>query len=68
MKFLYEKETRCFYGFLVTVCILQAFFLGICGIRHVQGIRHVLTERELAVASYLLEQHRVTSTFSMVFC
>ncbi len=64
MKFLYEKETRRFYGFLVTVCILQAFFLGICGIRHVQGIRHVLTERELAVASYLLEQEIPPATIA----
>lgn len=56
MQFLHEKETRRFYGFLVAVCILQAFFLGICGIRYVQGVRHVLVERELAVASYLLEQ------------
>lgn len=56
MYFLHEKQVRRFYGFLVSVCILQAFFLGICGILHVQGIRHVLVERELAAASYLLKQ------------
>lgn len=56
MNFLHEKDTRRFYGFLAAVCILQAFFLGICGVWHVQGIRHVLAQRELAAASYLLEQ------------
>lgn len=56
MEILYERETRRFYGFLTVVCVLQAFFLGFCGIWHVFQIRHVLAERELSAASYLLEQ------------
>lgn len=56
MKFLYEKQTRYFYGFLIAVCILQTFFLGFYGIMHVSSIRHVLVERELAAVSYLLEK------------
>ena len=56
LKFLQDRQTRQLYGFLVIVCILQAFFLGICGVRHVSDIRHVLVERELTVSSYLLEQ------------
>ncbi len=54
--FLQERQTRQMYGFLCTVCVLQAFFLGICGMWHVVDVRHVLVERELAAASYLLEQ------------
>lgn len=56
MYFLYEKQNRHFYGFLILVCVLQAFFLGVCGVWHVWDIRHVLVERELSWASYLLEQ------------
>lgn len=56
MCFLYERQSRHFYGFLVLVCVLQAFFLGVCGVWHVWDIRHVLVERELSWASYLLEQ------------
>ena len=33
LKFLQDRQTRQLYGFLVIVCILQAFFLGICGVR-----------------------------------
>lgn len=56
LKFLQERQTRRLYGFLVMVCVLQAFFLGICGVWHVSAIRHVLAQRELTAASYLLEQ------------
>lgn len=56
MCFLYERQNRHFYGFLILVCVLQAFFLGVCGMWHVWDIRHVLVERELSGASYLLEQ------------
>lgn len=56
LRFLYEMQTRRFYGFLATVCILQAFFLaGLNGL-HVWGIRHAVVERELAAASCLLDQ------------
>lgn len=56
LKFLQERQTRRLYGFLVMVCVLQAFFLGICGVWHVFAIRHVLAQRELTAASCLLEQ------------
>lgn len=56
MKFLYEKQARYFYCFLIAVCILQAFFLGFYGILHVSSVRHVLVERELAAVSYLLKK------------
>ena len=56
MKFLYEKQTRRFYLFLVVICLLQIFVLGICGIFQAQDIRRILIKRELAAASYLLEQ------------
>lgn len=56
MKFMYEKQARYFYGFLIAVCILQAFFLGFYGILHVSSVRHVLVERELAAVSYLLKK------------
>lgn len=55
MKFLYEKQTRRFFTFLVLVCVLQTCFLGACGILQAQGIRRILVERELAAASCLLE-------------
>ena len=56
LKFLYEKQTRRFYLFLVVICLLQIFVLGICGIFQAQDIRRILIKRELAAASYLLEQ------------
>lgn len=56
MKFLYEKQARYFYSFLIAVCILQAFFLGFYGILHVNSVRHVLVEKELAAVSYLLKK------------
>ena len=56
MKFLYEKQTRRFYLFLVVICLLQICVLGICGIFQAQDIRRILIKRELAAASYLLEQ------------
>ena len=56
LKFLYEKQARYFYSFLIAVCILQAFFLGFYGILHVSSVRHVLVERELAAVSYLLKK------------
>ncbi len=56
MRFLYERQTRRFYLFLVIVCILQICFLGLCGILQAQEIRRILVRRELAATSYLLEE------------
>lgn len=56
MKFLYEKQTRRFYLFLVCICVLQICILGICGIFQAQDVRRILVRRELGAASYLLEQ------------
>ena len=56
MKFLYEKQTRRFYLFLVCICVLQICILGICGIFQAQDVRRILIRRELGAASYLLEQ------------
>ena len=56
MKFMYEKQTRRFYIFLISICALQICFLGICGIFQAGSIRRVRVNRELAAASYLLEQ------------
>lgn len=56
MKFLYEKQTRRFYLFLIMVCMLQICFLGACGTFQAQDIRRILVERERAAASYLLEE------------
>ena len=53
---MYEKQTRRFYIFLISICALQICFLGICGIFQAGSIRRVLVNRELAAASYLLEQ------------
>ena len=54
LRFLYERQTRRFYVFLVTVCIVQICLLGVCGIFQAQDIRRILVDRELAAASYLL--------------
>ncbi len=54
MRFLYERQTRRFYVFLVTACIAQICLLGVCGIFQAQDIRRILVDRELAAASYLL--------------
>lgn len=54
MRFLCERQTRRFYVFLVTVCIVQICLLGVCGIFQAQDIRRILVDRELAAASYLL--------------
>ncbi len=56
MKFMYEKQTRRFYIFLICICALQICFLGICGIFQAGAIRRILVNRELAAASYLLER------------
>lgn len=56
MGFLYEKETRRFFIFLASVCVLQSCILAACGILQAQDIRRILVGRELAAASYLLEQ------------
>ena len=56
MKFLYEKQTRRFYLSLAVICVLQICVLGICGTFQAQDIRRILIKRELAAASYLLEQ------------
>ena len=56
MRFLYERQTRRFYLYLVIVSILQICFLGLCGILQAQEIRRILVRRELAAASYLLEE------------
>lgn len=54
LRFLYERQTRRFYVFLVTACIAQICLLGVCGIFQAQDIRRILVDRELAAASYLL--------------
>lgn len=56
LKFLYEKQTRRFYTFLAVICVLQSCILGFCGIFQAQDIRKILVKRELAAASYLLDQ------------
>ena len=56
MRFLYEKETRRFFIFLAAVCVMQSCILGVCGIFQAQDLRRILVGRELAAASYLLEQ------------
>ncbi len=56
MEFFKEKQTRRFWLFLAVICVLQIGVLGICGIFQTQDIRRILVERELAAASYLLEQ------------
>lgn len=56
LRFLYEKQTRKFYLFLIGFCVLQICFLGICGVLQARNVREILVERELAAASYLLEQ------------
>ena len=56
LMFLYEKQTRRFYIFLICTCALQICFLGICGLFQAGSIRQILVKRELAAASYLLEQ------------
>lgn len=55
MRFLYERQTRRFYLFLIIVCIFQICLLGVIGIFQTQEIQRILAERELAAASYLLE-------------
>lgn len=56
MKFLYEKQTRRFYWFLLGVLLLQTALLGFCGVLQARDLCSLLTGRELAAASYLLEQ------------
>lgn len=55
MRFLYERQTRRFYLYLIMVCVLQICALGICGILQAQDMRKILVERELAASSCLLE-------------
>ncbi len=68
MTFLYEKPTRRFFIFLASFCLLQACLLGTWGLLQAQIIRHILVKRELAAASYLLEEEvspaLVASAFS----
>lgn len=54
MRFLYEKEARRFYCFLVFVCMLQAGILAVSGYLQIDGIREALVEREKRAVSYLL--------------
>lgn len=56
MKFLYEKQTRKFYLFLAGVLLLQTGCLGLFCIFQARNVRSFLVRRELAAASYLLEQ------------
>lgn len=56
MKFLYEKQTRKFYLFLAGVLLLQTGCLGLFCIFQAGNVRNFLVRRELAAASYLLEQ------------
>ena len=56
LRFLYEKEVRDFYCFLVLVCILQAGIMAVGGFLQIQGIRRTLVEHEKRAVSYLLEE------------
>lgn len=56
MKFLYEKQTRRFCLFLMGVLLSQTVLLGFCGLFQARDLCRLLTGRELATASYLLEQ------------
>ncbi len=56
MKFLYERQTRRFFGFLVGVLMLQTGLLGLIGLLQVRELQRFLAERDLAAVSYLLKQ------------
>lgn len=56
MSFLYEKQARKSYIFIVVICAVQICFMGIAGLLQAQELRRALVERELGAASYLLEQ------------
>lgn len=56
MKFLYEKQTRRFYLLLAAILALQICCLGACNILQVKVIQKNIAKRELASASYLLEE------------
>ncbi len=56
MSYLYEKQARRFYIFIVALCAVQTCFMGFSGLLQAQGLRRALVERELGAASYLLEQ------------
>ena len=55
LRFLYERQTRKFYVFLLAVCAVQTCLLGSLGFLQAQEIRKILVGRELAASSYLLE-------------
>lgn len=57
MEFLYDRQARGFYVFLVLLCAVQICFMGFSGMLQAGGIRKALAERELSAASYLLEQN-----------
>ena len=57
MEFLYDRQVRKFYVFLVTLCAVQICFMGCSGMLQARGVRRALVERELSAASYLLEQN-----------
>ncbi len=56
MKFLYERQTRRFFGFLAGVLMLQTGLLGLIGFLQVRELQRFLAERDLAAVSYLLKQ------------
>ncbi len=56
MKFLYERQTRRFFGFLAGVLMLQTGLLGLIGLLQVRELQRFLAERDLAAVSYLLKQ------------
>lgn len=56
LKFLHEKQARRFCVFLFVICMTELCFLGFCGILQMQQLRKILVKRELAAASWLLEQ------------
>lgn len=55
MGFMYEKQARRFYIFLMVFCVAQICMLACSGMLQAWKLRQMLVERELGAASYLLE-------------
>jgi len=56
LKFLHEKQTRRFYLLLTGILVLQVCCAGVCSVFQAWVFQKNLVKRELAAASYLLEE------------
>ncbi len=56
MDFLYERQSRRFWLFLVLFCVVQVCAMACAGMLQAWSARRILTEREAGAASYLLEK------------